>query len=165
MKGIAMNRFWKPPPASCFCVHAIRRCVLAFFPLWCAAAGADGFDVSGTDPAALPVVPAGFVATMPAREPLVQNVSMLAFDTRGRLFVAMGPQYRNPRDNTPGDAIVMLVDADADGTFEATKPGNRSGLLATSSAIASLASRESAGVSSGPATLSSAGIESVRIWR
>ena len=28
-----------------------------------------------------------------------------------------------------------------------------------------LASRESAGVSSGPATLSSAGIESVRIWR
>ena len=117
-----MNRFWKPPPASCFCVHAIWQCVLAFFPLWCAAAGADGFDVSGTDPDAVPVVPAGFVATMPAREPLVRNVSMLAFDTRGRLFVAMGPQYRNPQDNTPGDAIVMLVDADADGTFEATKP-------------------------------------------
>ena len=83
---------------------------------------AAGFDVSGTDPAAVPVVPAGFVATMPAREPLVRNVSMLAFDTRGRLFVAMGPQYRHPRDNTPGDAIVMLVDADGDGSFEATKP-------------------------------------------
>lgn len=83
---------------------------------------AESFDVSGTDPAALPAVPAGFVATMPAREPLVQNVSMLAFDTRGRLFVAMGPQYRHPRENTPGDAIVMLVDADGDGTFEATKP-------------------------------------------
>ena len=110
-----MNRFWQPPPASCFCVHAIRRCVLAFFPLWCAAAGADGFDVSGTDPDAVPVVPAGFVATMPAREPLVRNVSMLVFDTRGRLFVAMGPQYRHPGDNTPGDAIVMLVDADGDG--------------------------------------------------
>ncbi|MFM9196735.1 MAG: PVC-type heme-binding CxxCH protein, partial [Planctomycetia bacterium] len=83
---------------------------------------AAGFDVSGTDPAALPVVPAGFTVTMPAREPLVRNVSMLAFDTRGRLFVAMGPQYRNPRENTPGDEIVMLVDADGDGSFEATKP-------------------------------------------
>jgi putative membrane-bound dehydrogenase-like protein len=85
-------------------------------------ASAAGFDVSGTDPDALPVVPAGFVATMPAREPLVRNVSMLAFDTRGRLYVAMGPQYRHPRDNTPGDAIVMLVDADGDGTFDAKKP-------------------------------------------
>ncbi|MFM7289766.1 MAG: hypothetical protein ACKO6B_00865, partial [Planctomycetia bacterium] len=28
---------------------------------------AAGFDVSGTDPAALPVVPAGFTVTMPAR--------------------------------------------------------------------------------------------------
>ena len=52
-------------------------------------ASAAGFDVSGTDPDALPVVPAGFVATMPAREPLVRNVSMLAFDTRGRLY---GPE-------------------------------------------------------------------------
>jgi putative membrane-bound dehydrogenase-like protein len=87
-----------------------------------AAGRADSFDVSGTDPDALPVVPAGFVATMPAREPLVRNVSMLAFDTRGRLFVAMGPQYRHPRENTPGDTIVMLVDADGDGTFDEAKP-------------------------------------------
>jgi putative membrane-bound dehydrogenase-like protein len=85
-------------------------------------ASAAGFDVAGTDPDAVPVVPAGFVATMPAREPLVRNVSMLVFDTRGRLFAAMGPQYRHPRDNTPGDAIVRLVDADGDGTFDATKP-------------------------------------------
>ena len=83
---------------------------------------AAGFDVSGTDPDALPVVRPGFVATMPAREPLVRNVSMLAFDARGRLFVAMGPQYRHPRENTPGDEIVMLVDADGDGSFEAKKP-------------------------------------------
>jgi putative membrane-bound dehydrogenase-like protein len=78
-------------------------------------------DISGTDPDALPVVIDGFEVTMPAREPLVQNVSMLAFDTRGRLFVAMGPQYRLPREDTPGDTIVQLVDADGDGTFEAAK--------------------------------------------
>ena len=51
-----------------------------------------GFDVAGTDPDAVPAVPPGFLATMPAREPLVRNVSMLAFDTRGRLYVAMGPR-------------------------------------------------------------------------
>ena len=48
-----------------------------------------GFDVAGTDPDAVPAVPPGFLATMPAREPLVRNVSMLAFDTRGRLY---GPE-------------------------------------------------------------------------
>jgi putative membrane-bound dehydrogenase-like protein len=83
---------------------------------------AHGFDVAGTDPAALPAVADGFEVTMPAREPLVQNVSMLAFDAGGRLFVAMGPQYRLPREDTPGDRIVQLVDADGYGSFEAAKP-------------------------------------------
>ena len=86
-----------------------------------AAPWACGFDVAGTDPDALPVVADGFEVTMPAREPLVQNVSMLAFDARGRLFVGMGPQYRRPLKDTPGDTIVQLVDADGDGTFDAAK--------------------------------------------
>lgn len=85
------------------------------------AAMAEDFDVAGFSPDALPVVAEGFVVTMPAREPLVKNVSMLAFDTRGRLFVGMGPQYRMPTEDTPGDTIVQLVDADADGTFDAAK--------------------------------------------
>lgn len=86
-----------------------------------AQARANGFDVSGADPDALPAVVGGFEVTMPAREPLVRNVSMLAFDPRGRLFVGMGPQYRMPLVDTPGDTIVQLVDADADGTFDAAK--------------------------------------------
>ncbi|MBM4011559.1 MAG: c-type cytochrome [Planctomycetes bacterium] len=85
------------------------------------AALAESFDVTGFSPDAVPAVPEGFVVTVPAREPLVRNVSMLAFDTRGRLFVGMGPQYRMPAKDTPGDAIVQLVDADADGTFDAAK--------------------------------------------
>jgi hypothetical protein len=87
-----------------------------------AAPRAGGFDVAGTDLDALPMVADGFEVAMPAREPLVQNVSMLAFDARGRLFVGMGPQYRLPLEDTPGDRIVQLVDADGDGTFEAAKP-------------------------------------------
>jgi len=83
---------------------------------------ADSFDAPGMNPDALPVAPAGFGVSMPAREPLVRNVSMLAFDARGRLFVAMGPQYRHPRENTPGDTIAMLVDADGDGTFDEERP-------------------------------------------
>jgi putative membrane-bound dehydrogenase-like protein len=85
------------------------------------AALAEGFDVAGFSPDAVPVVAEGFVVTMPAREPLVKNVSMLAFDTRGRLFVGMGPQYRMPLENTPGDTIVQLVDSDADGAFDTAK--------------------------------------------
>lgn len=85
------------------------------------ASWAYSFDVAGTDPDALPVVVDGFEVTMPAREPLVHNVSMLAFDARGGLFVAMGPQYRLPREDTPGDTIVQLVDADGDGTFDAAQ--------------------------------------------
>lgn len=117
----------KRPPnplraGSRLCLRAIRSLAALAFAAWAAAASAESFDVSGTDPDALPVVPAGFVASMPAREPVVRNVSMLAFDARGRLFVAMGPQYRHPRENTPGDEIVMLIDADGDGTFDAAKP-------------------------------------------
>jgi len=103
---------------------AVRLGAICWVVLWAvlpANARAESFDVSGTDPDAVPVVPAGFVATMPAREPLVRNVSMIAFDTRGRLFVAMGPQYRHPKETTPGDTIAMLVDADGDGTFDQAK--------------------------------------------
>lgn len=102
--------------------RAARTVLVALATLVLGSTRSDaGFDVSGTDPDALPVVPAGFVVTMPAREPLVRNVTMLAFDTRGRLFVALGPQYRHPREDTPGDTVVQLIDADGDGTFEAAK--------------------------------------------
>ena len=69
----------------------------------------------------------------------------------------------------PSSSIARRISTKAAGTLlspsEATKPGNRSGRRATSSAIESLASRASAGVWSGPATLSRAGMESVRICR
>ena len=71
--------------------------------------------------AALPVVPAGFQVTVFAREPLVRQPCSMAFDVRGRLFVGMGPQYRNPTPDTPGDSVVIVTDVDGDGAADTTK--------------------------------------------
>lgn len=69
----------------------------------------------------LPIVPAGFTARLFAREPAVRNPCAMAFDARGRLFVGQGPQYRNPKPDTPGDTIVLLTDADGDGVAESAR--------------------------------------------
>src|SRR5688572_7780764 len=77
--------------------------------------------LAAADSSVLPTVPAGFKVELVAREPLVRNPCAMAFDGRGRLFVGQGPQYRNPKPDTPGDTIEMLIDRDGDGVFDATK--------------------------------------------
>jgi putative membrane-bound dehydrogenase-like protein len=69
----------------------------------------------------LPIAPPGIAVTVVAREPLVRNPCAMAFDSRGRLFIGQGPQYRNPKPDTPGDTVVMLVDTDGDGVFDKVK--------------------------------------------
>lgn len=69
----------------------------------------------------LPQVPDGFEVTEFAREPLVRQPCSLAFDKQGRLFVGMGPQYRNPTPETPGDSVVMFLDTNGDGKADTTK--------------------------------------------
>ncbi len=69
----------------------------------------------------VPTVPTGFTVELVAREPLIRNPCTMAFDARGRLFVGQGPQYRNPKPDTPGDTVVMLIDTDGDGIFDKTK--------------------------------------------
>lgn len=68
----------------------------------------------------LPVVPEDFEISLYAREPLVRSPCSLAFDARGRMFVSMGPQYRNPAPETPPDSVVILKDTDGDGTADQT---------------------------------------------
>jgi len=75
------------------------------------------FD-DGSSLSALPQVPDGFEVTMFAREPLVRNPCSIAFDARGRMFVGMGPQYRNPKPETPGDRVVIVEDTDGDGVAD-----------------------------------------------
>jgi putative membrane-bound dehydrogenase-like protein len=86
-----------------------------------AAARAADFNGKQADVDALPTVPAAFQVTMFAREPLVRQPCSMAFDARGRLFVGMGPQYRNPTPKTPGDSVVMVLDTDHDGQADQTK--------------------------------------------
>ena len=40
---------------------------------------------------------------------------------RGRLFVGQGPQYRNPKPDTPGDSVVILIDSNRDGVADTSK--------------------------------------------
>jgi putative membrane-bound dehydrogenase-like protein len=69
----------------------------------------------------LPTVPPGFTVSLFAREPLIRNPCVLAFDARGRLFVGQGPQYRNPKPDTPGDTVELLIDTDGDGVADRAK--------------------------------------------
>lgn len=71
--------------------------------------------------ALLPAVPADLTVALVAREPLLRNPCAMAFDARGRLFVGQGPQYRNPKPDTPGDTILILIDSDGDGVFDQAK--------------------------------------------
>lgn len=70
---------------------------------------------------ALPTVPAGFEVSFFAREPLVRQPCAMAFDAKGRLCVGMGPQYRNPKPDTPGDSVVLVLDDNGDGKADRTR--------------------------------------------
>lgn len=82
--------------------------------LMCSTASAEDLD-------ALPLVPDGFQIEFVGKEPLVHNPCAMAFDDRGRFCLAMGPQYRNPTPETPGDSVFIMVDEDEDGVFDAKK--------------------------------------------
>lgn len=84
-------------------------------------AGAFAQPDPGADGNALPRVPARFEIKCYAKEPLVRQTCSMAFDARGRLFVGMGPQYRNPRPDTPGDSVVIVQDTDGDGIADKVK--------------------------------------------
>lgn len=67
------------------------------------------------DKDALPKVEDGFAINFFVKEPHIINPSSLCFDKRGRLYVGAGPQYRNPKKDSPTDDIKILIDADNDG--------------------------------------------------
>ena len=79
-----------------------------------------GQDDKSADRNALPQVPDGFEVTLFASDPLVRQPCSMVFDERGRLFVGMGPQYRNPTPETPGDSVVIVQDSDGDGQADRT---------------------------------------------
>ena len=69
----------------------------------------------------MPIVPDGFTVDVVAKEPLVSNPCVMAFDRLGRVFVAQGPQWRAPTPDTPGDRIDILIDDDHDSIADRVK--------------------------------------------
>ncbi|MGB4707604.1 MAG: PVC-type heme-binding CxxCH protein [Fuerstiella sp.] len=99
-----------------------KKFMLTFVVSLLAGAAAYGqFADKAADLQALPSVPQEFEVTLFASEPMVRQPCSMAFDERGRLFVGMGPQYRNPTRETPGDSVVIVLDMDGDGFADQTK--------------------------------------------
>ena len=72
-------------------------------------------------PADFPIVAEDLQVKLFAREPLVRNPCAITFDAKGRLCVGMGPQYRNPTPDTPGDSVWILLDKNHDGVADNRK--------------------------------------------
>ncbi|MCA9042755.1 MAG: PmoA family protein [Planctomycetaceae bacterium] len=69
----------------------------------------------------IPLVPDGFVVDVVAREPMVSNPCVMAFDRLGRIFIGQGQQWRAPTPETPGDRVDILIDDDGDGIADRRK--------------------------------------------
>ncbi|MEL6108779.1 MAG: PVC-type heme-binding CxxCH protein [Planctomycetota bacterium] len=69
----------------------------------------------------LPIVPDGFVVDVVAKEPMVSNPCVIAFDRQGRICVAQGQQWRAPTPETPGDRVDILLDHNGDGIADEFK--------------------------------------------
>ncbi|MEM7383737.1 MAG: PVC-type heme-binding CxxCH protein [Verrucomicrobiota bacterium] len=81
-----------------------------------------GLSVStGSEEEDFPIVAPDLEVSLFARDPLVRNPCAITFDAKGRLCVGMGPQYRKPKPDTPGDSVFILIDEDGDGTADARK--------------------------------------------
>jgi putative membrane-bound dehydrogenase-like protein len=97
------------------------RCLVAIGSCGWSWAHSQTFSDKVADADALPSVPEAFTVVEFAREPLVRQPSSMAFDARGRLMVGMGPQYRHPTRETPGDSVVLVLDNDSDGVADETR--------------------------------------------
>src|ERR1043166_3999254 len=103
--------------------------------VWCAAVAsefpapynsetASGPPMSAADAAVKMTLPAGFKATVFAAEPDVQNPIAMAWDSRGRLWVAENYTYsENAKkyDLNLRDRILIFEDKDGDGKFDSRK--------------------------------------------
>src|SRR5262245_21264321 len=67
-------------------------------------------------------LPEGFRAVVVAAEPTVRQPVAMAFDERGRIWVAEAYRYPTKRPDGEGlDRLVILEDSDGDGQFETRK--------------------------------------------
>ncbi len=96
--------------------------VAALDPRW-AQAGQDRPALSPSEALARFVVEPGYRIDLVAAEPLVQSPVAIAFDDRGRMYVAENRGYPDPLEGQPAarpeGVIALLTDADGDGRYDA----------------------------------------------
>jgi putative membrane-bound dehydrogenase-like protein len=102
-------------------------CLAAFLlaaPCAVATAAEQGDPMPAIEAAASIALPPGFTATVAAAEPAVQNPIAMAWDSRGRLWVAENHTYaeRTQRfDLSLHDRVHIFEDTDGDGTLDRRK--------------------------------------------
>ena len=89
----------------------IRPAILIAFAIASSTSAQDDF----------PIVPDDMEVALFASDPLVRNPCAITFDAKGRLCVGMGPQYRKPKPDTPGDSVWILLDEDKNGAADGRK--------------------------------------------
>lgn len=109
---------------SCFSLFAATAALAADFPVLYNSDPGNPQPTSPQDALKMMKVPLGFEATLFAAEPDVQNPVGMAWDTRGRMWVAENYTYaeRAKRfDLGLKDRVIILEDKDWDGVAEARK--------------------------------------------
>ena len=103
----------------------LSRLACAEFPApYNSEADRKGLPLSAAQAASKLMLPPGFVATVFASEPDVQNPIAMAWDARGRLWVAENYTYagRSPKfDLQLRDRLLIFEDGDNDGHFDSRK--------------------------------------------
>jgi len=99
---------------------------LTFWFLFCAtllaAAPQDRLPLSPAEALANLVVEPGYRVDLVAAEPLVQSPVAIAFDERGRMYVAENRGYPDPLEDEPASppqgVVALLTDTDGDGRYD-----------------------------------------------
>ncbi|NBP81642.1 hypothetical protein EBU58_13205, partial [bacterium] len=103
------------------CAMAPTNAGEPFPPLYNSESIQRGEPPAAVEAAASVRLPAGFTATVMAAEPDVQNPIAMAWDARGRLWVAENFTYaeRQQRfDLSLRDRVLIFSDTDGDGRFD-----------------------------------------------
>src|ERR671928_36645 len=87
-----------------------------------AAARQDRPALSTAEALASFAIEPGYRIDLVAAEPLVQSPVAIAFDDRGRMYVAENRGYPDPLEGEPGarpqGVVALLTDTDADGRYD-----------------------------------------------
>jgi putative membrane-bound dehydrogenase-like protein len=120
----AVQNSWKKVLTGGACLLALPLGAAEFPTIYNSEAAASGQPVPAAESAAMFKLPPGFKATVFAAEPDVQNPIAMAWDARGRLWIAENYTYAESGkkfDRQLRDRVLIFEDAKGDGRFTSRK--------------------------------------------